>query len=157
MKYSKLPDEEKTNLHSYLVKQASQQSSVGRDVFESTSKSVLLVNTGGVAVVASFMSAKVVSDGFWVKVSLLSFVFSVLVFIVNRLLLSLRIGESVSKIKEFHTNALNDLVDVDAESVRSAMNSFSAGLEGSQSIWPLGISILLSFIAVVLGGVGLFC
>ena len=156
MKFSKLPNTDKSKLGSYLVQQASQQSSSGREVFESTSRSVILVNTGGVAVVASFVSSGVVSNSLWMKVSLLLFVCSVFVFLINRFFLALRIGMSVSDIKRFHIKAMNDLVDVDAESVRKAMNSFSEGLEGERPIWPLGVPIVLSFIAVIAGAIGLF-
>ncbi|MGJ3255025.1 MAG: hypothetical protein ACFE0K_01745 [Alcanivorax sp.] len=157
MKYSDKNEEGKKKLSGFLVSQAERQSGHGRDVFESTSKSVLLANTGGVVVVSSLLASGFQSDCiFYLKVAIFIFSLGVASFLLFKFYLSIRIGLSVKRIKQFHLDVIDDREDVSDSAVREKLSSISSGLEGSEPMWALGVSMLLFFVGIALAAAAIF-
>lgn len=156
MKYSDKNSEEKERLNRFLVDQAANQSRRGREVFEATSKTVLLANTGGVAIVVGLLSSNEPILGMsCLKFAAVVFSLSVCVFLAFKFYLCIKIGKSVQAVKEFHVNALEDKEDVSDQSVREKLASISVGLDGKDPMLALGGSLLLFVVGVVLAAIGI--
>jgi hypothetical protein len=157
MKYTEMSDEKKKSFNSFLRNQATQQSQKGRDIFENVSKSVLLANTGGVAVLSSLIASGIDGDaGGFLRLSIIFFVAGVSLFLVFRFLLSIKIGNSVADIKGFHQEALGDNEDVSDAAVRAKLSELSSSIEGSKPMWAIGASITLFLVGAIIGCIGIF-
>lgn len=157
MKYSDKNDGDKKKLSSFLVSQAANQSENGREVFESTSKSVLLANTGGVAVVSSLLASGFQIDCLsYLKLAIFIFSLGVASFLLFKFYLSIKIGLSVNRIKQFHMDVIEDREDVSDSAVRKKLATISSGLEGSEPMWALGVSMLLFFAGIALTVASIF-
>ncbi|QFS89016.1 MULTISPECIES: hypothetical protein [unclassified Marinobacter] len=152
MKYNDLPKEEKEKLNGYLVKQAAQQSENGRELFENISKSILYANTGGVAVTSSLIAAGPSGNNVsFLGLSFLLFVLGVALFIVFRFHLSLAVGRSVEKVKQFHHEVIDGLADVSGDSINTRMAKISGRLDGNTPMWVIFPPMLMFIIGATLG------
>lgn len=157
MKYTEMSDEKKESFNSFLRTQAMQQSEKGRNIFENVSKSVLLANTGGVAVLSSLIASGIDGDaGGFLRLSIIFFVIGVSLFLVFRFILSIRIGNSVAYIKGFHQEALRGNEDVSDEAVRAKLSKLSSSIEGSKPMWAIGTSIVFFLVGAIIGCIGVF-
>lgn len=157
MKYSDKDEGEKRKLSNFLVSQAANQSESGREVFESTSKSVLLANTGGVAVVSSLLASGFqIYCFYYLKIAIFIFSLGVASFLLFKFYLSIKIGLSVNRIKRFHLDVIDDREDVSDSAVREKLATISKGLEGSEPMWALGVSMLLFFVGIALTVAAIF-
>ncbi|MCC1495883.1 hypothetical protein [Alcanivorax sp. 1008] len=156
MKYSDKSEEDKEKLHSFLVAQAANQSRNGREVFEGTSKAILLANTGGVAIAVGLLSSSApISCVIYLKFAAIVFSVSAALFLAFKFYLCVKIGNSVQAVKEFHVSAIEDKEDVSDRSIREMLASISEGLDGKDPMLALGVSLLLFLVGVVLAAIGI--
>lgn len=157
MKYSELGSEKKERLDDYLKRMADGQSSSGKEVLEQTTKSILLANTGGIAIASSILAANAsVVNLLLLKIAGVVFVVGVLATIIFRFWLAFSIGKSIKDIKGFHMGLINGNEVASDNAIREKMNLFQKKLDGYGTVIPALVPIVLFFIGASLSCVSLF-
>lgn len=157
MKYSELTKSKKKRLDEYLKKMADGQASGGKEVLEQTAKSVLLANTGGIAVTSSIVvSTDTAVNIFLLKISVVVFVIGVLSTIIFRFRLAYLLGKSVKELKGFHMGLINGVELATDEAIREKMELFQKKLDGYSAVLPIMVPIMLFIVGAICASVSLF-
>ena len=157
MKYSDLDESKRKHLGEFLREQAKTQSTNGRDSLDQATKSILIANTGGIAVTGTLISSKsAVVNLCFIKAAAVLFLLGVSVVLCYRFWLAIAIGKSVSNLKDFHRGLIDDNEDASDKAVREKLEELSKNLDGVAAIIPAGLPILMFLAGAITACSGLF-